>query len=238
MKRALVTGGNSGIGFATAKLLKHKGYQVTICGRHADRVKDAADELEVDYLVADISNLGDLEALATHFQNGIDALVNNAAIARFIPLSEHTSDDYDDFYYTNIRGPLVLIQKLLPALRKSKGAVTSVSSIVTTNGLPNASLYAASKGAVDAFTRSLAIELASDNIRVNVVSPGAVDTPILTKLGISEEVLSAIKAKQEELIPMRRYGFAEEIADVIVAQLESSYVTGSVWTVDGGMNAS
>ena len=238
MKKVLVTGGNSGIGFATAKLLKQKGYHVTICGRDANRVKKAADELAVDFLVADISKAEDVETLASYFTEGIDALVNNAAIARFMPISEHTLDDYDDFFHTNIRGPLYIIQKLLPALKKSKGAVTSVSSIITTNGLPNASLYASTKGAIDAFTRSLAIELASDNIRINAVSPGAVDTPILTKLGISEEVYQTIKSKQEELIPMQRYGLAEEIAEVIMAQLESSYVTGSVWTVDGGVNAS
>ncbi|MBI3773238.1 MAG: SDR family oxidoreductase [Gammaproteobacteria bacterium] len=104
--------------------------------------------------------------------------------------------------------------------------------------MPNASLYAATKGAIDAFTRSLAIELAADNVRVNVVSPGAIDTPIIQKLGIPPEQIAAVKAHQEQtLIPMHRYGRPEEVAHVILAQIEATYVTASIWHVDGGAGA-
>jgi len=238
MKNILITGGNSGIGFATAALAKTRGYEVTISGRSPERVDQAAEQLGVIGFVADMSSMEDIQSLATLFlEKGLDALVNNAAIAKFMPITTHTESDYDDFLNTNIRGPLALIQALVPALAKNKGCVTNVSSAVTNNGLPNASLYAATKGAMDAFTRSLALELAPQGIRINVVSPGAVDTPILAKLGLPAEQIEAIRAQQEEMIPLQRYGKPEEIADVILAQLESSYVTGSAWSVDGGVNA-
>jgi len=154
-----------------------------------------------------------------------------------MPLSAITDEDFSLFLNTNIRAPLVLIRNLLPALIKKQGSIVNVSSAIVNNGLPNAALYAAGKGAMDAFTRSLALELADKKIRVNAVSPGAIDTPILRKLGITEEAMNAIRAQQEATIPMRRYGTPEEVAQVIVAQLESTYVTGSIWSVDGGVDA-
>ncbi len=237
-KTALVTGGNSGIGFATARELKKKGFKVFISGRDRERINSAAEELGVNPLVADMSRLEDLKTIAIGFEReGLDALVNNAAIARFMPLSEVADEDFSLFFDTNIRGPLALIRNLLPALEKRQGCVTNVSSAIVGNGLPKAALYAATKGAVESFTRSLALELAPKKIRVNVVSPGAIETPILYKLGYSLEERAAIKAKQESLIPLSRYGAPEEVAQVIVAQIESSYVTGSVWSVDGGVDA-
>jgi NAD(P)-dependent dehydrogenase (short-subunit alcohol dehydrogenase family) len=111
-----------------------------------------------------------------------------------------------------------------------------VSSAVVNNGLANAVLYAASKGALEAATKSLAIELAPVNVRVNAVSPGAIDTPIITKFGLDEQTIAAAKAHMETQIPLRRYGKAEEVAEIIAAQLESSYTTGAIWAVDGGVN--
>jgi len=236
-KTALVTGGNSGIGYATAKILKEHNFQVCITGRDAQRVAVAAKELGVAGKVADMANLEDLRTIPELFPDGLDALVNNAAIASFKPLADLIEEDYSKYFDTNIRGPLTLIQVLLPALEKRQGSITNVSSAIVNNGLPNASLYAATKGAVDSFTRSLALELAPKKIRINVVTPGAIETPILQKFGLSPEALEARKAKQRSLIPMGRYGTAEEVARVIVAQLESTYVTGSIWSVDGGVDA-
>jgi len=238
MKSILVTGGNSGIGYAIAALSKERGYRVTICGRDADRVTKAAGELGVEAVIADISCPEQIESLALQFvDEGLDVLVNNAAIARFKPIIEHSLEDYDEFFKVNIRGPLLLTQKLLPALQKKKGCVTNISSIISNNGLPNASLYAASKGAMDGFTRSIALELAPHGVRVNCVAPGAIDTPLVNKLGLSPEQISSIKAHQETIIPLGRYGAAEEVAHVVLAQIESSYVTGSLWAVDGGVDA-
>ena len=238
MKRILITGGNSGIGYATAELSKEFGFDVTICGRNAKRVAQAAEVLGVKGVVADISNPENISSLASCFKDeGLDALVNNAAIAKFMPITEHTLTDYEEFLNVNIRGPLLLIQKLIPALERKGGCVCNISSAITNNGLPNASLYAATKGAVDGFSRSLALELAPKGIRVNCISPGAIDTPLINKLGLDQELISAIKAQQEAIIPLRRYGGAKEVAHVILAQIEASYVTGSVWSVDGGVDA-
>ncbi len=238
MKRVLVTGGNSGIGYATAGLFKQRGYDVTICGRSSQRVAEAAGNLGVEGIVADISNPDHIEILAACFSGGgLDVLVNNAAIARFMPITAHTLADYNEFLNVNIRGPLLLIQKLVPALAKKRGVIVNVSSVITNNGLPNASLYAATKGAVDGFTRSLSLELAPQGIRVNCVSPGAVDTPLIGKLGLKPEQINEIKAHQETVIPLGRYAISEEIAQVILSQAESTYVTGSIWTVDGGVGA-
>jgi len=237
-KIALVTGGNSGIGYATAKYLLERGYQVYICGRDSVRVNQAADSLQATALIADLANMDDTSQLAEPFvESGLDLLVNNAAIASFAPLEHITQSGFMEFVYTNLGSPLFLIQALLPALEKKQGSISFISSAVTRNGLPNASLYAATKGGIDAITRSLAIELAPRNIRVNAVSPGAIDTPIINKLGLSEEVIGQVKAQMEATIPMHRYGRPEEVAQVIVAQAEASYVTGSIWSVDGGIDA-
>ena len=237
-KTALVTGGNSGIGFATAKLLKEKNYAVTICGRSDERVAKAAVELGVKGVVADVGNAEHIQRLAAYFADKpLDVLVNNAAIARFMPLAFCSRTDFDDFFNVNVRGPLDLIKGVLPSLEKARGSITNVSSAVVNNGLANAALYAATKGALESASKSLAIEFAPVGVRVNVVAPGAVDTPIIHKLGLDEQMISAIKAHMESTIPLRRYGTADEVAAVIVAQLESTYTTGAIWRVDGGVDA-
>ncbi len=234
-KTALITGGNSGIGYATANLLKEKGYSVIITGRHKGRLSRAAVEIGVECIIADMTELEDIKRLASRFQNeGLDVLVNNAAIVRFIPLSKLSSTDYSLFFNTNIRGPLELIRELIPALKKKQGSITNISSIAVNNGLLNGSLYAATKGALEAATRSIALELSPKKIRVNAVSPGAIDTPLFKKSGLSQEDIDARRKIINRKIPLQRYGRAEEVARVVHAQLEATYVTGSVWIVDGG----
>lgn len=235
-KKALVTGGNSGIGYATARLLRAHGYEVTITGRSQDRLEKAAVELGVRGVVADAGNVEDIRRVAEDYLgDGLDLLVNNAAIARSLPLGECTSADFDEIFHVNVRGPLLYVQALLPALVKRQGSVVCVSSVIVDKAAPNTSLYAASKGALDALVRSLAKELSDKKVRVNAVAPGAVDTPIFGKMGFSPEERDALRKRQESNIPMGRYGHPEEVAKVIVAMAEATYVTGAIWRVDGGV---
>jgi NAD(P)-dependent dehydrogenase (short-subunit alcohol dehydrogenase family) len=234
-KIALVTGGNSGIGYATAKLLKEKDYEVFISGRNANKVQQAAEELDVQFIIADMSVSSNIEQLASHFlQTGIDVLVNNAGIPKLTALEDVTREDFLEIVDVNIWGYLYLIKQLLPALRKRKGCVTNISSLSATRGVPRYSLYALTKGAVEAFTRSIAAELAPD-IRVNAVAPGPINTPILGKVGINlTDVLDPAKQTYGH-IPLKRMGESDEVAHVVLAQLEATYATGSVWSVDGGV---
>ncbi len=237
-KVALVTGGNSGIGYATAKLLKAKGYDVYISGRNADRVQQAAVELDVKSVVADMSNSSDVEQLSAIFlEDGLDILVNNAGIANLAPLERITHEVFLEIFNTNVWGVLQLIKELLPALERRAGSsITNISSAITCKGVPGLSLYAATKGSVEALTKTLAIELAPKNIRVNAVTPGAIDTPIFGKLGIKPENFPEELKQAFAGIPLKRTGTSEEVAQVIVAQLESTYVTGAIWAVDGGVS--
>ena len=191
--------------------------------------------MEVECIIADMAEIKDIKRLASPFQKeGLDVLVNNAGIATFTPLITLAISDYSLFFNTNIRGPMELIREALPALEKRHGSITNISSIAVNNGLINGSLYAATKGALEAATRSLALELAPKEIRVNAVSPGAIDTPLAGKSERSKEELDARRGMLEQIIPLQRYGKADEVAQVIWAQLEATYVTGSVWVVDGG----
>ncbi|MCP4683344.1 MAG: SDR family oxidoreductase [Desulfobacterales bacterium] len=234
-KNALVTGGNSGIGYAIANMLKAKGYSVVISGRHKGRVRKAATKIGAEYIIADMAKFADIKRLASPFQKvGLDVLVNNAAIATFIPIISLSKLSYSTFFKTNIRGPLELIRQLIPALEKRQGSICNISSIAVNNGLLNGSLYAATKGALEGATRSLALELGPKKIRVNAVSPGPIDTSLLAKSGLSQKHIDTRRTLMNKNIPLQRYGKTEEVAEVVCAQLEATYVTGSIWTVDGG----
>ncbi len=237
-KQVLITGGNAGIGFATAQLFKQQGYAVTITGRDEQRLNDAANELGVDAILCDMSDIAGQQQIIEKFaETGLDALVLNAALATFMPIDISESSHFDQYTAANLEGPYFLIKNLLPALKKKQGAVTVITSAVVDNGLPNASLYAMTKGGMDALVRSLAVEFAPQHVRINAVAPGAVDTPILSKLGIPPEQLAEIRQQQEAMIPLGRYGQPAEIAQVVHAQIKCSYVTGATWAVDGGVNA-
>lgn len=236
-KIVLITGGNSGIGYATAKMFKDRNYRVVISGRDPVRVESAAEQIGCDFVIADLTDLNGLAALAERFPEGLDVLVNNGGTATFVPIEMHTPELFDQFVYTNVRAPLFLSQYLLPALEKRSGVIVNVSSVIVESGKPGGSLYAVSKGAIDAMVRSLALEFAPRGVRVNAVSPGPIETPIFDKMGAPKEMIEAKLAEQIEVTPLKRLGTPEEVAAVILAQAEASYVTGSIWKVDGGIDA-
>ncbi|MCG2633447.1 MAG: SDR family oxidoreductase [Gammaproteobacteria bacterium] len=237
-KTALLTGGNSGIGYAAAELLKARGYEVCIAGRNRDRMAQAAESLGVDYAVADMRSLADIKALGARYgESGLDVLVNNAGMAVVQTLDEVDDEAFTSMIETNLRGPLFLTQALLPALEQKAGVIVHVSSVVATKGSPGMCVYQATKGGLSALTKGMAVELAPRGIRVNAVAPGPIDTPMGEKMGSSPAMdLFMEHAMKQLLIP--RMGLAAEVAQTILGQIENSYVTGAVWSVDGGYGAS
>ncbi|MGH8592881.1 MAG: SDR family NAD(P)-dependent oxidoreductase [Gammaproteobacteria bacterium] len=234
---ALITGGNSGIGNAVAKKLISLGYYVYISGSDPRKTKQAALALGAEAIIADLRSLESIECIAAPFsEKGLDVLINNAAIVSFLPIDMLSEQSFDDHFHVNVRSPLFLIKALLKPLEKRKAAVTNISSVISQCGVPGFSVYAATKGAIEAVTRNLAIELAPRCIRVNAVCPGAIDTPIFSKMGIPEDQLETTESHIASSIPLQRFGTPEEVADVVVAQVEASYVTGAVWHVDGGVS--
>lgn len=234
-KIALVTGGSSGIGYAIAKRLIDRGCKVIITGKNEATLKTAAEKLGAGWALADMENSYALQALSSQFnETGIDFLINNAGIAGAIPIENYTPEEHDIFFNTNVRGPLLLIKDMLPHLERRQGSIVTITSSIVEKGAAASFLYAATKGAVEAFTRSLAVELAPRGIRVNAVSPGPIDTPIFEKAGMTELQKETLLAKHRSTIPLGRRGKPEEVAHVVVAQLEAGFVTGAVWHVDGG----
>lgn len=238
MKNAIITGGNSGIGFATAKELMNNDVSVTITGRNRYRLEKAANELGCDYFIADMGDTSKLKDLANQFENGLDYLVLNAATVNFNPIENIDLEDFDNYININFKGNYFLIKYLKEALKKREGAVTSVTSAMIHSTAPNMSLYTSCKGAIDSLTRALAVEFADDKIRVNSICCGAVETDLIEKSGIPKEIWIPIEESiKNNCIPMKRFSHPSEIAKVIFSQLNSTYVTGAAWNVDGGVGA-
>ncbi|HTN17222.1 MAG TPA: SDR family oxidoreductase [Chitinophagaceae bacterium] len=235
-KIALVTGGNSGIGYAAAKLLSEKGAQVIITGRRKDAVEKAAQELGVSSLVADQSNLSDIEQLAKTVAEqfgAIDILLVNAGISKFAPVELMTESVFDEIMNVNFKGAYFTLSRFIPLLRKG-ASVILLSSTSATISPQSASVYAASKAAINAVMKIAALELASRNIRVNAVSRGPVATEIMNKIGLDE----TLEAQLISSIPLKRMGAAEEIADLIgyLSGANASFITGSNFVIDGGQS--
>ena len=240
-KVAVITGGNSGIGFATAQEFKAQGARVILIGRNADAVAKAAAEISGDTLglVADVSRVADIDrAFATIREKAVrvDVLFVNAGIAKFAPLADSTEALFDEINDANMKGAYFTVQRALPLL--SEGAsVIFTSSTVVHFGMPGASIYAAGKAALNSLAKTLAIELAGKKIRVNVVSPGPIATPIFGKMGMPKEALDQVAAGILSQVPLARFGESAEIAKAVtyLASADASYVSGTELLVDGGM---
>ncbi|OUS21674.1 short-chain dehydrogenase ['Osedax' symbiont bacterium Rs2_46_30_T18] len=239
-KTAVITGGNSGIGYATAKKFKAQGAEVIITGRSEERVRVAAKELGVKGIVADVSDLSALDNLVGQVKTGfgqLDILFVNAGIFAPAPVGQNSEEMFDTQMGINFKGAVFTIEKFLPMLNDG-ASIINLSSINAYTGMPNTSIYAASKAALNAYTRTAATELAPRKIRVNSVNPGPVATPIFGKTGMQEAQLNDFAGAIQNRIPLKRFGQPEDIANLVafLASDDASFITGSEYNIDGGMN--
>jgi NAD(P)-dependent dehydrogenase (short-subunit alcohol dehydrogenase family) len=239
-KVALVTGGNSGIGLATAKKFFAEGATVFVSGRRREQLDSAIREIGagVVALQGDVSNLADLDrmfATIREHSGRLDILFANAGLGEFVPLGQITEAHFDQTFDVNVKGTVFTVQKALPLMRDG-GTIVINGSMVSIKGFPAFSVYAASKAALRSFARTWSVDLKGRGIRVNVVSPGTVITPGYKNAGLSDAQIDQIKEAAAATAPLGRVGTSDEIADAVVflASDESSYITGADLFVDGG----
>jgi NAD(P)-dependent dehydrogenase (short-subunit alcohol dehydrogenase family) len=244
-KVALVTGGNSGMGLAVARRLVEEGAKVVISGRDAASLAAAARELGAAALGvrADVAGLDDVDRLVAatrEFGGGrLDVLFPNAGSALFRPLAETTEAQWDALMSVNLKGVYFTVQKALPLLQAGSAIVLN-ASVAAAKGNPVGSLYGASKAGVRSLGRTFAAELAPRGIRVNVVSPGPIETPLFGRDGLlASGGVPALKSQWAERNPMKRFGTPEEVAAAVLflASDEASYITGVELLVDGGVGS-
>lgn len=241
-KTALVTGGTTGIGRATAELLHRAGARVAITGQNADTLAAARRELPSDVLVlrSDVRSVKEAAELAKQVGESfgrLDVLFLNAGIARIAPFEAIDEAFYQEEFDVNVKGVVFGLQKLLPLLGRGSSVIVN-TSVADQLGAPGLSMYSATKGAVSALVRTLAVELASQGVRVNSVSPGTIMTPIQQKFGLPPEVAQATAEKYTARIPVGRFGTAEEVARAVLflASPAASFVNGVELMVDGGLS--
>lgn len=236
MPTALITGGTTGIGRATAELLHARGYQVTVTGQNPDSLARARSELPDDVLVvrSDARVLSDIDALMSAVSarfGSLDLLFLNAGIFRPAAVADVTEESFDEHADLNFKGQYFTLQKALPVMNDG-GSIVMTVGIGSRRGSPGATVGAATRGALLAMLPSLALELAPRRIRVNAVSPGVTDTPLIDKLGVPRSGRDAMRMK----IPFERFGSSQEVAEVVafLASDAAGYITGQDVTVAGG----
>jgi NAD(P)-dependent dehydrogenase (short-subunit alcohol dehydrogenase family) len=239
-KVAVITGGNSGIGLATAKRFVAEGAYVFITGRRQAQLDAAVKEIgnNVTAVQGDVANLADLDRLyaAVKVKKGrIDILFANAGIGELVPLEEITESHFDKTFNTNVKGLLFSVQKALPLMPDGASIILN-ASIVASTGNPSFSVYSATKAAIRSFARNWILDLKERKIRVNAISPGPINTPGLDGLGQTAGVGDQLKESLLASVPLGRLGTPDEIAKAVVflASDDSSYVTGTELFVDGG----
>jgi NAD(P)-dependent dehydrogenase (short-subunit alcohol dehydrogenase family) len=240
-KIALITGGNSGIGLATAKEFVNEGAYVFITGRREQELAQAVNEIgrNVTGVQGDVSNLGDLDRLFAQIKRDkgrLDIVFANAGFARYAALGSITEELYDSTFDINVKGLLFTVQKALPLLPDGASIILN-ASIVASKGFSSNSVYSATKAAVRSFARTWTTDLKDRRIRVNAVSPGSIDTPGLSDLLASSEVGEERKKMISNSVPLGRFGTPDEIAKAVVflASDDASYITATELFVDGGI---
>jgi NAD(P)-dependent dehydrogenase (short-subunit alcohol dehydrogenase family) len=239
-KIALITGGNSGIGLATAKRFVSEGAYVYITGRRESELAAAVKEIgrNVTGVQGDVTDLGDLDRLFAQIgreKGMLDIVFANAGVAKYAPLGEITEEFYDSIFNINVKGLLFTVQKALPLMPDGASIILN-ASIVASKGLPSNSVYSATKAAVRSFARTWTTDLKDRHIRVNAVSPGSTDTPGLNDLLASSETGQQRLKMISNSVPLGRLGAPDEIAKAVVflASDDASYITGAELFVDGG----
>jgi NAD(P)-dependent dehydrogenase (short-subunit alcohol dehydrogenase family) len=235
-KIALITGGSSGIGLATAKRFVNEGANVFITGRREAELAAAVKEIgkNVTGVQGDVSKLGDLDRLFAQIKREkgkLDVVFASAGIPNLAPFGKITEEQYDSVFNGNVKGLLFTVQKALPLLPDGASIILN-ASIVASKGLPDWSVYSATKAAVRSFARTWTTDLKDRRIRVNAVSPGFTDTAPWHSIEAAEERMKAIAST----VPLGRFGTPDEIAKAVVflASEDSSYITGTELFVDGG----
>lgn len=240
-KIALITGGNSGIGLATAKEFVKEGAYVFITGRRAPELAVALQEIgrNVTAIQGDVSNLKDLDRIFTQIKQEkgkLDIVFANAGIGQFAPLGKITEEHYDSIFNINVKGLLFTVQKALPLMPEGSSIILN-ASIVASKGFPEFSVYSATKAAVRSFARTWTMDLKDRRIRVNAVSPGVTDTTGMKGLMPTTDTAQQYLGMIFETVPLNRHATPNEIAKAVVflASDDSSYITGTELFVDGGM---
>ena len=239
-KTILITGGTTGIGLATAQLLSAEGAKVIVTGRNPETLAAAKKILPgVVVLASDAGDLAAAQALGEDVKKHaarLDGAFLNAGIATFVPIDQTTPKNYDDMFNVNVRGLYFQLQSLLPLLG-NPSAVVFTSSIAGSLAVPGASIYSATKAAVTALGKTLAVELAERGVRVNVLSPGPIDTPIMKKVGLPPEQEKAFEDGIVGKSLLKRFGTSDEVARAarFLLSEDSSYIFGTELVIDGGV---
>ena len=239
-KTALITGGTTGIGFATAKLFINEGARVIVTGRAATTIKSAQAELGENAIVvrSDATSFSDMDALAALVKEKfgkLDVLFVNAGYGQWIPFEQVTEAVYDEMLNLNAKGPYFIVQKLVPLMPEGSSVVFT-TSLANVKAVPALSAYGAAKAALRSMTRSLAGELSPRGIRVNAVNPGPIAaTDILQKVGMPKDAADQVYIQMAQSVPMKRLGQPEEIAKAVAyLAIDATFTTGAEIPVDGG----
>ncbi|WP_062058630.1 SDR family NAD(P)-dependent oxidoreductase [Aquimarina longa] len=241
-KVAVITGANSGIGLATAKLYLQEGAKVVLSGRRQEALDEITAELKGDFIAvkADVAKPEDNKRLieeATNAYGKIDILFLNAGIAPVAPAHEISEEHYDTLFNTNVKGPILATKEALPHLNDG-GTILFTNSIVSQKGFDGLGVYSATKGALRAYQRVLTSEVKSRKIRVNSIAPGPIDTPIYGKMGLPTDVVEEMGKGFAQQVPLGRFGTSEEIAKsaLFLASDDASYINGVELEIDGGLS--
>jgi NAD(P)-dependent dehydrogenase (short-subunit alcohol dehydrogenase family) len=238
---ALITGGTTGIGLATARVLHQEGFAVLVTGQNPDTIAAARRALPSDIVVlrADARSLVEAERVASELQQRfgkLDAAFLNAGAGKMLPIEAVDEATYDDHFSVNVKGQFFALQKVLPLLGTGSSVIFN-GALGARRGIPNWSVYSATKGALLAMVPALAVELAPRGIRVNAVNPGPIDTPAVSKLGLLPEAIKGFREAVGTRVPLGRFGRDEEVARTVafLASSASSFITGATIAIDGGL---